>query len=49
MLRKFKVRSLNFKKSFFSGELNKFCESFLGATNATYIENLYSKWLEDPK
>jgi 2-oxoglutarate dehydrogenase E1 component len=40
---------LNTKKVFYKGELSKFSHSFLGATNATYIESLYKSWLADPK
>ena len=49
MLRKLQLRALHVKKIFNKGELTKFNESFLGGTNATYIENLYNNWIDDPK
>ena len=49
MLRNLNLKSLNVKKVFSNGELKRFNESFLGATNANYLEKLYLEWQEDPK
>ena len=38
-----------FKSTFKNSELKKFSDSFLGGSNAAYIESLFDDWHKDPK
>lgn len=48
MLKRINPRSLLLKSHISFSEMQQFSSSFLSATNATYIEHLYSLWLSDP-
>lgn len=48
MLKRINLRSLLLKSHISFSEMQQFSSTFLSATNATYIENLYSQWLSDP-
>lgn len=48
MLKRVNLRSLLLKSHFSFSEMQQFVSSFLSATNATFIENLYAQWLSEP-
>jgi 2-oxoglutarate dehydrogenase E1 component len=48
MLKRINLRSLLLKSHISFSEMQKFSSTFLSATNATYIEHIYSQWLSDP-
>ncbi len=41
--------TLTMKPTFRNSELRKFSDSFLGGSNAAYIESLFDDWHRDPK